>query len=391
MEWEIFEEKVRGFLAEVSAGNLRAVHSYNDSSCAVRVIIDGKVGFSAGKNVERVMENAKKIARISEERLHNFPNEKPAKVLGIYDKRLENITSDFIKEEYEILITSVERAKIANAYIIHSIVEVNLKNSSGADLSKKETFSSFSIETVYEDGSGFSECESRSRELEIVETAQYAERLAIGSSKATKIESGYYDLILMPYAVHQLFSNTLYPSLSAENVSKGRSLLKIGSYIGELKLIDDPTIEGGIESYSFDDEGVKARRKILVDKEVKCFYSDWKNSINFGATGNGLRAGIELPPSPMPSNVVVEIDNKADPDHALIIHNFLGSHTANPLSGDFSVECLNAELNSRAIKGAMIYGNIFEVLKRIEGYSSEEKQVECTISPAIRFKKIRVV
>ncbi|MEM2086909.1 MAG: metallopeptidase TldD-related protein, partial [Archaeoglobaceae archaeon] len=100
---------------------------------------------------------------------------------------------------------------------------------------------------------------------------------------------------------------------------------------------------------------------------------------------------IELPPSPMPSNVVVEIDNKADPDHALIIHNFLGSHTANPLSGDFSVECLNAELNSRAIKGAMIYGNIFEVLKRIEGYSSEEKQVECTISPAIRFKKIRVV
>ncbi|MEM2086494.1 MAG: DNA gyrase modulator, partial [Archaeoglobaceae archaeon] len=209
MEWEIFEEKVRGFLAEVSAGNLRAVHSYNDSSCAVRVIIDGKVGFSAGKNVERVMENAKKIARISEERLQNFPNEKPAKVLGIYDKRLENITSDFIKEEYEILINSVERAKIANAHIIHSIVEVNLKNSSGADLSKKETFSSFSIETVYEDGSGFSECESRSRELEIVETAQYAERLAIGSSKATKIESGYYDLILMPYAVHQLFSNTL--------------------------------------------------------------------------------------------------------------------------------------------------------------------------------------
>ncbi|MCS7143605.1 MAG: TldD/PmbA family protein [Archaeoglobaceae archaeon] len=391
MEWEIYEERVKGISAEISGGKLKLIQSSKDTSYAVRVIIDGKVGFSAGRTVEKALENAKKTARISEEKMDSFPNEKPAKVLGIYDKTLEELKSDFLKEEYEILVNSVERATIASAFIMHGVFEVSIRNSSGADLNEKGTFSSFSIETVYGEGSGFSQCESRNRKLNIAETALYAEELAINSSKAVKIESGHYDVVLTPHAIHQLFSNTLYPSLSAENVSKGRSMLKKGSFLGELRIIDDPTIEGGIESYSFDDEGVKARRKTLVDRNVLCFYSDWKNSKEFGLTSNGIRASIDLPPSPMPSNFLIEIDEKADLDKALVIQNFIGSHTANPLSGDFSVECMNAEFDGKAIKGAMIYGNIFELLKRLEGFCSESKQVENTITPALRFERVRIV
>ncbi|MEM2726770.1 MAG: TldD/PmbA family protein [Archaeoglobaceae archaeon] len=391
MEWEIYEERVKGISAEISGGKLKLIHSSNDTSFAVRVIIDGKVGFSAGRNVEKAMENAKKIAKISEEKMDGFPNDKPAKVDGIYDKTIEDLTPDFLKEEYEIIVNSVEKAKIASAFITHGLFEVSIKNSSGAELFDKGTYSSFSIETVYGEGSGFAQFESRSKKLEIAETARYAEELAIESSKAVRIESGYYDVVLTPYAVHQIFSNALYPSLSAENVSKGRSMLKSGSFVGELRIIDDPTIEGGLESFSFDDEGVRARRKTLVDREVLCFYSDWKNSKEFGVTGNGIRGGIEIPPSPAPSNIVIEIQEKADTDGALLIHNFIGSHTANPLSGDFSVECMNAEFNGKAVRGAMIYGNVFEILKRIGGFCSDSKQVDNTITPAIRFEKVRVV
>lgn len=63
MEWEIYEERLRGFSAEVSDGKLKLVHSIKDFSCAVRVIIDGKVGLSAGKSVERAMEGAKKSSK----------------------------------------------------------------------------------------------------------------------------------------------------------------------------------------------------------------------------------------------------------------------------------------------------------------------------------------
>ncbi|MCS7130519.1 MAG: hypothetical protein NZ872_03765, partial [Archaeoglobaceae archaeon] len=196
MEWEIYEEKFRGFSAEISGGKLKTINSYRDFSCAVRVIIDGKVGFSSGKSVEKAMENAKKIARISEEKMDSFPNEKPAKVSGIYDKSIEELTPDLLKEEYEILVNSIEKAKIASAFIMHGVFEVSLINSSGAELKEKGSFSSFSIETVYGEGSGFAQCESRNKKLEIAETTRYAEELAISSSKAIKIESGYYDLIL---------------------------------------------------------------------------------------------------------------------------------------------------------------------------------------------------
>ncbi|MEM2457508.1 MAG: TldD/PmbA family protein [Archaeoglobaceae archaeon] len=391
MEWEIYEERTQGIMAEISGGKLKQIRSSANSSYAVRVIIDGKVGFSAGNSVEKAMENAKKIAKISEETLNGFPNEKPANVCGIYDKSIENTTTDFLKEEYELLISSVEKAKIASAFIGHFVLEAKITNSGGSELSRKETYSLFSIECIYENGSGFAQDESRTRKLKIAETASYAEKLAIESSKAVKIDSGNYDIVLTPYAVHQLLSNTLYPALSAENVSKGRSLLKKGYYLGELKIIDDPTIEGGLESYPFDDEGVSARRKTLADREVLCFYSDWKNSKSFGITGNGLRESIESYPAPAPSNLLIEIKDKADIEGALLIHSFIGTHTANPLSGDFSVECMNAEFDGKAIKGAMIYGNIFNMLKNIEGFSGDLKQVENTISPSIRFRNVKIV
>lgn len=391
MEWEIYEERMKGILAEISGGKLKQIRSAVNTSYAVRVIMDGKVGFSSGNSIDKTMENAKKIAKISEDTLDCFPNEKPVNVCGIYDKSFEDITTDFLKEEYELLLSSVEKAKIASAFISHVLVEARLTNSSGAELSRKETYSSFSIECVYENGSGFGQNESRTRKLKIAETASYAEKLAIDSSKAVKIDSGNYDVVLTPYAIHQLFSNTLYPALSAENVSKGRSMLKKGQYLGELRIIDDPTIDGGIESYSFDDEGVRARRKTLVDREVICFYSDWKNSKNFGITGNGLRDTIESYPAPSPSNLLIEIEERADFDGALLIHSFIGAHTANPLSGDFSVECMNAEFDGKAIKGAMIYGNIFEMLKNMEGFCGNLEQVENTISPAIRFENVKIV
>lgn len=391
MEWEIYEIRVRGFSAEISSGKLKLLQSYKDSSFAVRVILDGRVGFSAGKDVEKVFEDAKKIARISEENLESFPNEKPARVSGIYDRRIEDLSPDFLKEEYEILVSSVEKANIASAFISHEVVERILRNSSGAEISEKGTFSTFSIEAVYEEGSGYAQCESRSRDLEIAETAKYAEELAIGSSKADKIESGYYDVVLTPYALHQILSNTLYPSLSAENVSKGRSMLEKGTYVGKLRTIDDPTLEGGLVSYSFDDEGVAGRRKVLVDEKVLQFYSDWKHAREFGITGNGLKSGIDSPPAPAPSNIIIEVDEKADPEGALLVHGFIGSHTANPLSGDLSLECMNAEFDGKAIKGAMVYGNIFEILKNISGYCMPEKQVENTIAPSIRFESIRII
>ncbi|MEM1579082.1 MAG: TldD/PmbA family protein [Archaeoglobaceae archaeon] len=391
MEWEVYRQKIRTFSAEIESGRLKMFRSSMDDGFAVRVIVDKKVGFSSGKNVQKAMEEAKKIAKISEDYLEDFPCEKPTKVDGIYDRSFENLSADYIKEEFEILKSSVEKANIANAFISHEIAEISLENSFGAELHRMETYSLLSLETVYEKGSAYAQCESRKLKLDVASVATYAEELAVKSSKAKEIEEGYYDIVLMPYAVHQLFSHTLYPSLSAENVAKGRSRVEIGFQLGNIRLIDDPTISGGLASYPFDDEGAKARKKILVDRKVLNFYSDWKNSKNFGVAGNGLRLSLDLPPMPMPSNVVIEADEKVEMDSALIVHSIIGAHTANAVSGDFSVEVLNAEFDGKPIRSAMIYGNIFEVLSRVQGFCSKTEQFENTITSALRFHRLRVV
>ncbi|MEM4566598.1 MAG: DNA gyrase modulator, partial [Archaeoglobaceae archaeon] len=111
MEWELFSEKVVSFSAEIEAGKLKMLYKHEQKSYAVRVIENGKLGFSAGKDLEKLMEEARKMARISEERLKSFPLEKAAKVDGIYDRRFEELNRDFIREECEILLSSVEKAK----------------------------------------------------------------------------------------------------------------------------------------------------------------------------------------------------------------------------------------------------------------------------------------
>ncbi len=391
--WEVYEVKWKEISLEVESGKLKIVKSSEGKNYAARAIVNGKVGFASASSEDEALKKAEKIAKISEDELEDFPVDRPAKVSGLFDKRVEAVTPDYLKEEYEILMNSIEKCNIAFASIKHEVSEVRIRNSLGLDCYEKGSYSSLTLEAVCEGGSAYEMCESRSLDLDIEGTVKKAEDLAIMSSKAEKIESGYYDVVLMPMAVHQLFFYALYPSFSAENVVKGRSMLKKGMEIGNLSIIDDGTIDGGLMSCAFDDEGVASKRTVLVEKGVvKSFYSDWKYGKILGeTTGNGFREEESFPPAPSPSNVIIDVEDKADVDGALIVHSLIGSHTSNPVSGDFSLECLNAEIDGNGVKGAMIYGNVFELIKRVEGSCLGVRQVENTVSPAIRFSKVKIV
>ncbi|RLI83239.1 hypothetical protein DRP04_01915 [Archaeoglobales archaeon] len=393
MDWEIYKIENRELSAEIESGRIKLIKSLVTEGFAARVILNGRVGFASSTSEKEALELAQKIARISEDKLEDFPVEKPTKVDGIYFKEVEEVNSDFIKDQFEILISSIERSKVASAILSYEVTSVSIKNSYGLDCHERSTYSSMLLEVVHNGGSAYQICEGRSSKLNIEETAKKAERLAIISSKSKKIESGLYDVVLMPLAVHQLFFYSLYPSFSAENVSKGRSQLAKGKKIGELTLVDDPTLPNGLMSCSFDDEGVASKRTILLDRGiVKSFYSDWKYGKILGEiTGNGFREECSMPPSPSPSNVLFDVRTKSDLDGALVIHSLIGAHTSNPISGEFSLECLNAEFNGDGIKGAMIYGNIFGLVKNLEGSVGEVEQVENTVTAGLRFRRVRVV
>ena len=79
-----------------------------------------------------------------------------------------------------------------------------------------------------------------------------------------------------------------------------------------------------------------------------------------------------------------------------IVNSVLGAHTANPISGDFSVEVSNGFLIENGeikspIKKAMISGNIYEGLKNCNGIKSEIKQYGTFIIPQIIIENLRVI
>ena len=127
------------------------------------------------------------------------------------------------------------------------------------------------------------------------------------------------------------------------------------------------------------------------------FLADFKYSkeLNIDATGNCYREELNSYPTIAPTNVVLDFKDKVEleGEKILEIHAFIGSHTSNPVSGDFSLECMNAVLIDKEripIKTAMIYGNVYEFLKKIDGFGRDTRQFENTITPSILFRDVVV-
>jgi PmbA protein len=406
--WEIFYEKEISKSILVEKGKIKNISGEEESSYAVRVIVGNRVGFATSTDPSRIVEvceKALKLARVSEEKLDEFPFSKYRQVEGIYDKRFDDVDSIWLEDAVGRMINAAmelsEDVNPAQGAVEVSKSVTRILNSSGADVESEATACSAYMEAVVGDSSAYEMDQSRMLDLNLEFVGRRAAELAVEGVRAEKIEKNTYDVVLSPLATSQLLYFALYPAFSAENVVKGRSMLagKIGQEFGEFTLIDDGSIPYGLMSSPFDDEGVETKRTVIFDEGVlKAYISDFRHSKILGIepTGNGFRDEASSYPSTSPTNVILDFREKSGniEENALVVHAFIGAHTSNPVSGDFSLECMNAFLyangDRKPIKSAMIYGNVYDLLKRIEVFGKDVRQVDCTVTPSIRFKDIVV-
>ena len=86
----------------------------------------------------------------------------------------------------------------------------------------------------------------------------------------------------------------------------------------------------------------------------------------------------------------------ANTKSGIFVNTIIGAHTANSISGDFSVEARNAftikdgELD-KPVKSLMISGNAFEILKNITGAGFDVRKVGGIITPSIRVSNMSVI
>lgn len=278
-----------------------------------------------------------------------------------------------------------------------------LANSKGVMYEKKKTGAGVSLESIRGTSTGFEYEQSCFLDFDVKDVGRMAAFYAVHSENGKDIASGNYDVVLSPIALAQLIDHIIVPALSGRNVKAGRSYLadQLGEQCmdGTLSLYDDPFTRG-LGSTAWDAEGVPTKRIDFIDKGVLgCFAYDLKTAYRFGeeSTGSAVRSGPGGSPGIGVHNLVLDGPRMdVDDEKAIFVHNLVGAHTANPITGDFSVELSNPSWIKggsfeEPIRSAMLAGNIFDMLKDVGGLGRDSRIIGHTILPSVRFNNMRII
>lgn len=200
------------------------------------------------------------------------------------------------------------------------------------------------------------------------------------------VPSGRYDLFLPPDSSCSIL-DVLSEMFFASSVQKGRSPLKdkLGDVIGApcLTIIDDGRIVRGMGSSSLDGEGTPCGRKVLLNKGqldgfLYCLRSAKKDGVQ--STGNGFR-GISSNPDEDVTNLFIEkgtdsLDGMMSHiSRGIWVSEFLGLHTVNSVTGDFSLGAKGTLIEDGLMKGPVsgvtVAGNVLDLLKKISHVGSD--------------------
>ena len=217
---------------------------------------------------------------------------------------------------------------------------------------------------------------------------------------AKSIETTTAVLVLSPYITTNFFS-VLMPALSADAVQKGRSLFKgkLGQKVVSplINIIDDGQLQDGIATSPVDGEGVQTQQTdIIIDGVLQGYlyntYTAMKD--NVASTGNGVRGSFKNMPEVGPTNLYLSSGDVNcqqlfhDIKDGFYVTSVMGMHTANPVSGDFSVGAAglwikNGQL-SQPVRGVAIAGNILELFSKVDGVANDLRFFGAFGAPTIR-------
>jgi TldD protein len=171
--------------------------------------------------------------------------------------------------------------------------------------------------------------------------------------------------------------------LEATAVAKGLSPFtgKLGQAIGSsvVSAYDDGDVEGAWGRTSFDDEGMKTQKNLLIENGIlKSYLVDYRNGLtmNHKPTGSGRRQNYKFPPtSRMNTTYIAPGTDKVeeiikDTQYGLYAKQ-LGGGQVNPATGEFNFAVSEGYMIENGtlttpVKGAMLIGKGHEVLFKID-------------------------
>ncbi len=421
---EVFLRSYNSTSIEVKDQKVDAFERARDIGAGLRVLAGGRLGFAfttdfSDGSFETLAREALENARNTEPDLfHTIPGKPPTpyQSVPIYDPDIVALTEKekidrVMAMEREAFAVDPRIKRIRKASAGFSDAETLIMNTNSAEVSYRSTACSSSIEVVAEDkgesqaGSEF-DVSRFYRKLEIEKVGRKAAQRALDLLGAKHIDSRRAPVVLEA-TVAQEFLSLMASGFSAEAVQKKRSLLigRLGQAIASeaVTILDDGLLEGGLGTAPSDDEAVPMRKKTIVERGrlAMFLYNTYAaNKDKTVSTGNGMRGGFKGIPGVGVTNLYVEPgkspldDLIASLDQGLFVTEVMGMHTANPISGDFSVGATGFWIlkgkKAYPVREITIAGNVIDLMKHIDAVGSDIRFSGRIGSPSIRIQDISI-
>lgn len=201
--------------------------------------------------------------------------------------------------------------------------------------------------------------------------------------------SGRLPVILAPEIVGVFVHEAVGHNAEADAVKSGSSILegKIGKLIGSPKvsIADDPTFKDAYGSYSYDSEGTKTKKTMIVENGVlKNFLHNLETAqfFNVSPSGNARAAGYSSPPLVRMSNTYMLPGEKrldeilSTMKKGIFVQDLGFGGYVFPERGQFMFNANSSYLiengkKTKLLKNVSLAGLTLEVLKNIGEVSSE--------------------
>jgi PmbA protein len=424
---ELYEVRSDELPVTFSAGELESIRSVQTAGRALRVIHQGRLGFSTTTDLaddSTLVQNALASAQFGDPVAFEFPAQPSPSAVQCFDADVERM------DEEQLIALGREAADRLRAHdpdlqievsLVKRIDRVHLANTNGLDRTYASTGLSLWVEAIQTRGDdililGRHAAARRRPDIDGPALAEHVIERLRWCERTAQVRSGVMPVIFRSEATLALLLPLLL-GLNGRNVYLGTSPLgdRLGrvAFDSRLTLTDDGRADYGVRSAPIDDEGVPTETKEMVGAgEVRRFLYDLRTAAQVGAepTGNGFKSsglfggGYQEQPGVAPTNWLLSPGESsldeilAGLDEALLVEGLIGMGQGNILAGEFSNNVGVGFLVRRGevvgrVKNTMIAGNVYELLRdSLLALSDQPEQVFGMLStPAIAIDAVSVV
>lgn len=422
-DYEIYISRERIMTIEVKDGAIDSFEKSMTEGAALRVLKDKSIGFSFSSCL--LEDSLKEMAKdaidsaiyTAGDEFYGFPLKEaiPPLELKVYDPYLIHCPE---REKIDKVLSLEDSArsydpkvkKTRKAYYREILKEVEIigKDRINSHLSTRVTSGILAVA----EGDGDSQIGWDSEykrffsDLNPVEIGRSAAERAVRLLGARQGKTASLPAIL-ENTVSAEFLEVLSSSFLADNLHKGKSMLKDKIdkkvFSSLITIVDDGLLTGGWATAPFDDEGVKRQTTYLVKDGMLIGYlydHYWAKRGGKDSTGNCYRQGFKTPPQVSYTNLYI---NKGSlPFQALIkeirqgiyITDLLGIHTANRVTGDFSLGAMGFWIDNGNIaypvKGIAISGNLLDLFSKVVGVGDDLRFFGGIGSPSLLVEELDI-